>query len=319
MFTLHELGEAVGIVRDAIPPTPAYRWPLLAERAGLEVWVKHENHTPTGAFKVRGGLVYMARRRAAGGVIGATRGNHGQSLAFAGRGAGVPVAIVVPHGNSAEKNRAMRALGAELIEHGHDFDAARAEAGRLAAERRLEMVPSFHPHLVQGVATYALELFQTVRDLDAVYVPIGLGSGVCGLIRTRDLLGLRTEIVGVVTKGAPAYARSMEAGRVVGSGQARTFADGCAVRVPDPEAFAVIQKGAARVVEVDDDAVADAIRAFHEDTHNTAEGAGAVGLAGLLQERDRLRGRRAATILCGGNIDRPVLAKVLAGETPAPF
>ncbi len=307
MFDLPALEAAARLVHGVFPPTPQYAWPLLAARTGAEVWVKHENHTPTGAFKVRGGLVYMDRlareRPAVPGVISATRGNHGQSLAYAGARSGVAVTIVVPRGNSVEKNAAMRAQGATLVEHGADFDAAREEAMRLAAERGLEFAPSFAPDLVCGVATYALELFRAAPKLDALYVPIGLGSGICGCIMARDLLGLRTEIIGVQSTGADAYARSVAAGRVVTTEAAVTKADGMATRVPDPAALAMIIKGAARIVTVSDEEVAEAIRAYWQDTHNLAEGAGAAPLAALMQERDRMRGRRVATILCGGNID----------------
>ena len=307
MFDLPALEAAARLVHGVFPPTPQYAWPLLAARVGAEVWVKHENHTPTGAFKVRGGLVYMDRlaRERAGvpGVISATRGNHGQSLAYAGARSGVKVTIVVPRGNSAEKNTAMRAQGATLVEHGEDFDAARVEAMRLAAERGLEFAPSFAPDLVRGVATYALELFRAAPPLDALYVPIGLGSGICGCIMARDLLGLTTEIIGVQSTGADAYARSFAAGRVVTTEAAVTQADGMATRVPDQGALAIIMKGAARIVTVTDDEVAEAIRAYWRDTHNLAEGAGAAPLAALMQEKDRMRGKRVATILCGGNID----------------
>jgi threonine dehydratase len=318
-FTRAELDRAAEIVYAAMPPTPQYAWPLLRSRFGMEIWVKHENHTPIGAFKVRGGLVYldrMKRERPGRGAISATRGNHGQSLAFAGRRLGVPVTLLVPHGNAREKNAAMGAWGAELMEHGRDFDAARLRAAEIAAERGLEMVPPFHRDLVLGVASYALELFTSVPDLDAVYVPIGCGSGICGLIAVRDLLGLSTDIVGVVSAGAPAYARSFAEGRCVETEHAETFADGMAVRVPVPAALDAILRGAARVVEVDDDAVAEAIRALHEDTHNLAEGAGAAPLAALAKERDAMRGKRAAVILSGGNIDRAWAAEVLAGRTP---
>ncbi len=316
MFDLPGLDAATRIVHAAMPPTPQYAWPLLAARTGAEVWVKHENHTPTGAFKVRGGLVYLdsLRRERPGvrGLVTATRGNHGQSIPYAARGTGVAVTVCVPHGNSAEKNAAMRALGADLVEVGRDFDEARERAARLAAERGLEMVPSFHPDLVRGVATYALELFHAVPDLDTVYVPIGMGSGICGLIRTRDLLGLSTRIVGVVSAVAPAMALSFEAGRVVTTETADTFADGMACRVPDPAAFAIIQAGAERIVRVTDTDVAAAMRAYWTDTHNLAEGAGAAPLAALLQEAEQMRGKRVGLILCGGNIDLALALRVLA-------
>lgn len=307
MFTLDELHEAAALVHAAFAPTAAYAWPLLAARAGCEVWVKHENHTPTGAFKVRGGLTYFDRLRRSGasvrGVVSATRGNHGQSLAYAGQRAGVPVTIVVPHGNSTEKNAAMRAFGAALVEHGSDFDEARVHARALAERDGLLFAPNFHADLVVGVATWAHELFRAAPPLDALYVPIGLGSGICGAIRTRDLLGLATEIVGVQSTGAPAYALSFAAGHVVETNRADTRADGMATRQPDAAALAIIRQGAARVVTVDDDEVAAAIRAYWTDTHNLAEGAGAAPLAALLQERDRQAGRRVGVVLCGGNID----------------
>lgn len=307
MFDLPALEDAAALVHRAFPPTPQFAWPLLAARAGCEVWVKHENHTPTGAFKVRGGLVYMDRlkreRPGVPGIVSATRGNHGQSLAYAGARAGVPVTILVPHGNSTEKNAAMRAQGARLIEHGRDFDEARVEARRLAESEGLEFAPSFAPDLVKGVATYALELFRAAPPLDALYVPIGLGSGICGCILARDLLGLATEIIGVQSTEAPSYLRSLEAGHVVELNSADTKADGMATRVPDAVALEIIRKGAARIVTVTDAEVAAAIRAYWQDTHNLAEGAGAAPLAALLQERGRWAGKRVATILCGGNID----------------
>jgi threonine dehydratase len=307
VFDLPALEAAARLVHAAFGPTPYYAWPLLAARSGAEVWVKHENHTPTGAFKVRGGLTYFDRlkreRPSVPGVISATRGNHGQSIAFAGARAGVPVTILVPRGNSVEKNAAMRAFGAELIEHGADFDAARVEAARLAQERGLVFAPSFAPELVVGVATYAWELFRAPPAPDVLYVPIGLGSGICGCIMARDLLGMRTEIVGVQSTEAPSYALSFAAGRVIETPSANTRADGMATRVPDAAALEIIRKGAARIVTVTDDEVAAAIRAYWQDTHNLAEGAGAAPLAALLQEKERMAGKRVAVILCGGNID----------------
>jgi threonine dehydratase len=320
MFSLAELEATAALVQSHFGATPQYAWPLLQARTGVDVWVKHENHTPAGAFKVRGGVVYfdqlVRERPHVKGVISATRGNHGQSLAYAGTKVGVSVTIVVPLGNSVEKNAAMRAFGAELIEHGADFDVARAYAAELALERGLEFVPSFHPALVVGVATYAYELFRAVADLDTVYVPIGLGSGICGLIRTRDVMGLSTKIVGVVSENASAYALSFAAGRVVETNSAHTFADGMAVRIPNAEALEIIRTGADRVVQVSDDEIAAAMRALYSDTHNLAEGAGAAPLAALMKEQDRMRGKRVGVILCGGNIDAPVFAEVLGGKTP---
>jgi len=317
-LSLAALESAAALVRRFVPPTLQHPWPLLAERLGLEVWVKHENHTPLGAFKIRGGVVYMDRLRrehpTVRGVIAATRGNHGQSVAFAARLAGLEATIVVPRGNSREKNAAMRGLGARLIEHGHDFQAALEESTRIAQEAGLHSFPSFHPLLVEGVASYALELFGACADLASVYVPIGLGSGICGLIAARDALGLRTEIVGVVADGAPAYALSFEAGKPIGTERADTFADGVACREPHPLAVEQISRGAARVIRVSDDEIRIAMRMLHEDTHNLAEPAGAVALAGIAREAERLRGKKAAAILTGANVDREVLIAALSGS-----
>jgi threonine dehydratase len=307
MFSLEELEAALALVHRSFPGTPQYAWPLLAARTGAEVWVKHENHTPVGAFKLRGGLVYAERLRRerphVRGIVTATRGNHGQSLAWAGREYDIVVTVVVPHGNAVEKNAAMRAFGARLIEAGDDFDESREAAARLAVSEGLEFAPSFAPDLVKGVGTYSLELFRAVSPLDALYVPIGLGSGICGAIMVRDLLGLKTEIIGVQATGAPAYARSLEAGRVITLNRAETHADGVAVRQPDPDAFAIIRAGAARIVTVSDDAIADAVRAYWTDTHNLVEGAGAAPLAALMQERERMAGKRVGLVVSGGNID----------------
>jgi threonine dehydratase len=316
MSALDAIEAAARHVYAAMPPTPQYAWPLLARRAGREVWVKHENHTPTGAFKVRGGLNLLATLAARGqpipGLVSATRGNHGQSLAYAARRHGVRCVIVVPHGNSADKNAAMRAFGAELVEHGRDFDEARGRAQAIAAAEGLRLVGPFEPELVAGVATYALELFRAVGAVDTVYVPIGCGSGICGLVSVRDALGLDTAIVGVVSAHANAYAQSFAAQRVVTTPTATTVADGMAVRVPVPAALDVIVRGAARVVEVTDAEVEDAVRAYFSDTHQVAEGAGAAPLAALLKEGDRA-GRRTAVILTGGNIDRDVYVRILGG------
>jgi threonine dehydratase len=307
MFDLRELERAHEIVGQAVPPTPAHAWPLLAQRLGTTIVVKHENHTPTSAFKVRGGLVYLDRlkreRPNTPGIISATRGNHGQSLAFAASRHGMPVTIYVPHGNSVEQNRAIRGFGAELVEHGEDFQAAREEAYRRAETNGLEIVPAFHPDLVLGVATYALELLRKARDLDVLYVPIGQGSGICGCILARDLLGLRTEIVGVQSTEAPSYALSFVAGAVVTTETSNTRADGVATRIPDADAVAIICKGASRVVQVTDDEIASAMRAYWTDTHNLAEGAGAAALAAALQEKKKLQGKRVGLVLSGGNID----------------
>jgi threonine dehydratase len=321
MFDLRQLEHAHGVVGAALPPTPAHLWPLLSERLGAAAIVKHENHTPTGAFKVRGGLVYVDRlkreRPQTAGLISATTGNHGQSLAFAGKRFGVPVTIYVPHGNSVEKNRAMRAFGADLVEHGEDFQIAREEAGRRAAMDGLEFVPAFHPDLVLGVATYALELFRKAPDLDILYVPIGQGSGICGCILARDLLGLATEIVGVQSTEAPSYALSFAAGTVVKTDSSNTRADGMATRVPDAEALAIIRKGATHIVQVTDAELGAAIRALWTDTHNLAEGAGAAALAAALQEKAKIRGKRVGLVLSGGNIDFDLFSRWVIPEAEA--
>ena len=315
MFSLSELERAADLVHVHLSATPQIAWPLLRKRIGAEVWVKHENHLPTGAFKVRGGVVfaesYSRQERTSSeagghrgrGLISATRGNHGQSLAWAGGRFGLPVVIVVPVGNSTEKNAAMAALGATLIEHGSDFEEAREAAQRRAAAEDLVFVPSFAPDLVKGVASYALELFRSAPPLDAVYVPIGLGSGICGTILARDLLGLGTEVIGVQSAGADCYARSFAAGCIVAGNRADTRADGIAVRQPDPEALRIILGGAARIVTVEDAAIAEVIGVYWTDTHNLVEGAGAAPLAALIKEREVMRGKRVGLIASGGNID----------------
>jgi threonine dehydratase len=322
LFSLAELEAALPLVRSVVPATPQHAWPLLARRTGAQVWVKHENHTPIGAFKIRGGVTYLDALKRSGrqfsGVVTATRGNHGQSIALAAARAGLPCTIFVPHGNSREKNAAMQALGAELIVIGSDFDACRPHAAEFADRHGYHYVPSFHADLVKGVATYALELFSAVKDLDAVYAPIGMGSGICGLISVRDLLGLQTHIIGVVADAAPAVALSFEQGRLLNTNAAATFADGMACRVPVAEPLDIIRRGAARVVRVTEDEIAEAIRAYYTDTHNLAEGAGAAPLAALLKERSSMQGKRIGLILSGGNIDREPFADVLAGNTPHP-
>ena len=322
MFDLAGLEDAQRVVARAMPPTPQYRWPGLGSRTGCEVWVKHENHTPTGAFKVRGGLVLLDELARAGTLpqrmVTATRGNHGQSLPFAAVPRGVKVTVFAPKGNSVEKNAAMLGWGAKLVETGSDYDEARVAADRHAEIEGAFYVPPFHPALVRGVATYAHELFTAMPALDAVYVPIGMGSGICGLIRTRDLLGLKTEIVGVVAARAPAMARSVAAGRVISTEAADTFADGMACRMPMPEPLDLVRRGAARVVEVSETGIAQAMRDLYADTHNVAEGAGAAAFAALTQERERQRGRRVAVILSGGNVDADVFREVLGGGVPRP-
>src|SRR5438874_5744561 len=315
--SLVDLESAAELIYRSMPPTPQYRWPLLEDRVGTTVWVKHENHTPTGAFKMRGGLVYLDDLCRNGtkpaGVVSATRGNHGQSVGFAARQFGIPAAVVVPVGNSVEKNAAMRALGVEVIEQGHDFQAAAEAADEIAASRHWHRFPSFHPLLVRGVGTYALELFRAVPDLDTVYVPVGLGSGVCGVIAARDALALDTRIVAVVSGSAPAFALSFAEGRVVSREVTTRVADGMACRTPDTTALAIARNGAERVVQVSDEEVESAMRALFVDTHNTAEGGGAAALAALLQEKDKMRGSRTAVVLSGGNVDTPLFSRILTG------
>ena len=318
-LTQEDLDEATAIVRRHVPVTPAYRWPLLEQVTGTPTWVKHENATPTGAFKVRGGLVLVERLLASGkqvrGLVSATRGNHGQSLAYAGRAHGLPVTIVVPEGNSPDKNAAMTGFGAELVVHGHDFQEAREHAVRLAAERGLESVPSFHRDLVAGVATYAAELHEQAEGLDVVYVPVGQGSGICANIAVRDLLEVGTEVVGVVAEQAPAHALSFAAGEPVTTPMADTFVDGVATRVPDADAVAAMVAGAARFVQVSERAAEEAMRVLWHSTHQMPEPSGALALAGLLADSDRKGGARAAVILTGGNCDAELVRLVV--PTPA--
>ena len=315
--TKSEIEAAAETVYAAMPPTPQYVWPLLNEAAGATVWVKHENHTPIGAFKVRGGLVYLANLRRdkpdVEGVIAATRGNHGQSIAFAARAQGIQAVIVVPEGNSTEKNAAMQAFGAELLVHGHDFQAAQEYAQELAGERGLEMVPSYAMELAPGVATYGMELLTEAPEIETLYVPIGLGSGITGCIAAREALGLTTEIVGVVAENAPAYALSFAKGEAVSTNSADTFADGLACRVPAAEAIPVICRHAARVITVREDEIRNAMRLYYTATHNLSEGAGAAALAGLMQERSSMVGKTVGVVLSGGNIDRALYTQILSG------
>jgi threonine dehydratase len=320
LFSKADLEAAAGLVHAHMPPTPQFVWPLISEAVGAQVWIKHENHTPTGAFKVRGGITFMDWLRRAhpefDGIITATRGNHGQSQARAAVAAGLRAKVLVPRGNSVEKNAAMRGFGADLVEFGDDFDEARLEAMRLAEVEHLYPVPPFHTEMVRGVATYAYELFLSAPDLDCVYVPIGCGSGICGVISARDALGLSTRVVGVVSTLAQTAKLSFEAGRLIETNSARTFADGMAVRVPVREAFDIYSSGTDRIVAVSDDEIAAAMRLLYSAVHQVAEGAGAAALAAALQERDTVRGRRVAVILSGGNIDTDQFAQVLQGATP---
>jgi threonine dehydratase len=317
-LTLEEIDRAAELVHQAVPPTPAYRWPLLCERLGVDLTVKHENHTPLGAFKMRGGLTYVdALRRRAPHVrrlVSATRGNHGQSIAFAAARAGLRATLVVPEGNSTEKNAAMRALGAELIVHGSDYEAAREHADEIvASDPTAHLVPPYHRDLVVGVASYARELFAAGR-FDVVYVPIGLGSGLTGVIAVRDLLGLDTEVVAVVPERFPVWARAFATRAAAEAAPSSSIADGMACRITDPTSLPIVLAGTARIVMLADEAIEDAMRWIFTDTHNVAEGAGAAPVAAVAAERERLRGKRVAAILSGGNVDAAIFAPLLANR-----
>jgi threonine dehydratase len=314
-LTLDQLDDAAKLVYEFMPPTPQHRWPLIEEALGTKAWLKHENHTSLGAFKIRGGIVYLHRlmeRERPTALVTATRGNHGQAIGAAARRYGVPLTIVVPHGNSREKNEAMRAQGATVVEVGDDFQESLEHATALADEHGWHQVSNFHPDLLAGVASYPLELFRAVPDLDVVYVPIGLGSGICATMAVRDALGLSTRVVGIVSAGAPAYARSLDAGKPVSVPVTTQLADGMACRTPHPVALDLIRAGVDHLVEVDDEQLAAAMSLLFTATHNVAEGAGAAALAGALQEKDALAGQRVGIIVTGGNVDRDVFARTLS-------
>ena len=315
--SLSQIREAQTVVYRHMPPTPQYTWPLINRRLRAEAWIKHENHTPVGAFKLRGALVYGVWLKETHpelkGMVAATRGNHGQGVATAARLLGLKAVIVVPHGNSREKNQAMIAQGADLVERGHDFQESLEFAGRLAAELGFAMVDSFHERLVMGTATYAMEFFEAAPPLDVVYVPIGLGSSVSGISAARNALGLKTEIVGVVSSESPSYALSFAQHKIVEAPSNTAIADGLACRKPNPQAMEVIRTNVARIVQVPDTAIAEAMRAFYEDTHNLAEGAGAAALAAALQEKDKLEDKRVGIVLTGANVDREMYERVLSG------
>ncbi len=321
-FTVQELETAADLIYRHMPPTGQYRWPLLEAQTGTTTWVKHENHTPTGAFKFRGAVTFMdwlvRTQPNVPGICTATRGNHGQGQALAATAAGLRALVYVPKGNSVEKNAAMASFGAELVEFGDDFDTAKEEAFRVARQEGLMIVPPFHRELVLGVATYAWELLSHAPEMDTIYVPIGCGSGICGCILARDALGLKTEIVGVVSENAQTAKLSAEAGALIETDVPKTFADGMAVRVPVQEALDIYAPGAERIITVSDDEVADAVRLYYSCTHNLAEGAGAAPLAGLMKERQMQAGKTCAVILCGGNIDANWFQEILAGRTPTP-
>jgi threonine dehydratase len=316
--TLPQIEDAQAIVYRYMSPTPQYTWPLLNQRLGTEVWIKHENHTPVGAFKLRGALVYIEwlkqTQPGVAGVVAATRGNHGQGVGMAARLIGLKAVIVVPHGNSPEKNRAMQAQGVELVEHGHDFQESLEFARALATERSFAMVDSFHERLVMGTATYALEFFKGAPPLDAIYVPIGLGSSICGVAAARNALGIKTEIIGVVSAQSPSYALSFSQHKIVEAPAATLIADGLACRKPNPSAMESIWNNVARIVEVSDAEIVDAMRVYYQDTHNLAEGAAAAALAASIHQASLLGGRRIGLVLTGANVDAAVFAKILAGN-----
>ncbi len=313
--TLSEIEAAKALIRPHIRETPTYRWPLLEAGLGCELWLKHENHTPVGAFKIRGGLVYMdelkRQQPEARGVIAATTGNHGQSIAFAARLNGLRAVIVVPHGNNPEKNAAMRSLGAELVEHGNEFQEALEYSRELAVKEGLHAVPSFHPWLVRGVATYGLEMFRSVENLDAVFVPIGLGSGFCGIAAAREALGLRTKIIGVVSEHAPAYALSFQQRQFVEQPSTTRVAEGVACKTPSTEALEHVMRHAHEIVTVNDDEAVTAMREIMQATHNIAEGAGALAYAALKKHRAGWQGTRVACVLTGGNASMAMIARAL--------
>ena len=318
MLTLQHIEHAAQVVYRSFQATPQYRWGLSSQRLGADCWIKHENHTPVGAFKIRGGLTYFEALRASGTlpteVVSATRGNHGQSMGWAARAHGVACTIVVPRGNSQEKNAAMRALGVTLIEHGDEFQDAREHAMALAEQRGAHMVPSFHKDLVCGVATYWWEFFKAVPHMDVAYVPIGMGSGAAAAIQAKRALGHGAKIVGVVSAHATTYADSIAASRVIDSPVTTRLADGMACRKADPEALRMLAPHLHHIVRVTDAEVADAMRHLYADTHNVAEGAGAASFAAAMQERDQLQGQTVGVTLCGGNVDADVLARMLAGQ-----
>lgn len=316
--TLSQIEDAQAIVYRSMPPTPQYSWPLLNRRLGTEAWIKHENHSPVGAFKVRGALVYVEWLKRMepdlAGVVAATRGNHGQGVGMAARLLGLKAAIVVPKGNSIEKNLAMKAQGVELIEFGYDFQESLVYARTLADDRNWAMLDSFHERLVMGTATYALEFFKGAPPMDVIYVPIGLGSSICGVAAVRNAWGLRTEVVGVVAAESPSYALSFAQRKIVEAPAGTLIADGLACRTPNANALEAIWKNVARVVEVSDAEIADAMRAYYQDTHNVAEGAAAAPLAAALRESSSRQSRRIGLVLTGSNVDAAVFARVLAGS-----
>jgi len=315
--SFHQIHEAQELIYRSMPPTPQYTWPLINQRLGAEAWIKHENHTPVGAFKLRSALVYVSWLKQTqphlAGIVAATRGNFGQGVAMAARLLGLKAVIVVPRGNSIEKNRAMIAQGAELVEHGEDFQASLEFAREFAAERGLAMIESFHERLAWGTAAYALELFQAAPQLDRIYVPIGMGSSICGVAAARNALELKTEIVGVTSTLCPATALSFRQHKLVEAPARSAIADGLACRTPSPQALEIIWDNVSRIVEVSDEEIAEAMAIYYQDTHNIAEGAGAASLAAALQEKASLRSKRIGIVLTGGNVDRETFVAALTG------
>ena len=310
-----QLAAAAQVVYDAMPATPQYSWPLINQALGCEVWIKHENHTPTGAFKVRGGLVYLHelanRAPVVRHVVSATRGNHGLSVGFAARRHGMTAHIVVPHGNSSEKNNAMRALGVDLIEYGSEFQDCREYAANLAKKNDWHMIPSMHPDLVSGVASYWVELFTAQPDLDVIFVPIGQGSGICAAAAAKQALGVKTRIIGVVSAHALAYKKSFEAGYKIEAPVSTELADGLACRIPDEASLEIILSLVDCVLAVSDAEVAAAMKLLFIATHNVAEGAGAAALAAAIQVKKELRGLKVGVPLCGGNVDAKQFSAII--------
>jgi threonine dehydratase len=312
---LAEIESIAAEVDAVVPVTPQFSWPLLNSRTGCKLWVKHENHTAIGSFKIRGALNYMnrllEREPAAKGVVVATRGNFGQAVAFAALRRGLSCAVVVPHGNSVEKNRAMRALGAELIEHGEDFQAAFVHSEELAANRGLHWVPAVHRDLVVGNAGSMLNFLRSVPPLDCVYIPIGMGTGIGAFLFAREALGLPTRIIGVAAERAPAIALSYAARSLIPHAVSTRIADGMACSTPNGEALGLILGGVDGIVRVSDDEIEAAMRAYFADTHNVSEGAAGSSLAAILKDPDGVAGRRIGVVLTGGNVDSATFARVL--------
>ena len=321
MLSLRDVYSARRLVYRTLRPTPLLQHPLLNEATGLDVYVKHENHNPTNAFKVRGGLNLIGNLTAAerrSGVITASTGNHGQSIAMACRRESVPCTVVVPENNNRDKNAAMRAYGATLLEIGRDFDEAREYVERVVREKGLRYVHSANePLLIAGVATYALELFEELPEVDVVVVPIGGGSGACGCALVRTWLGSRARVIGVQAAGADAFTRSWRTGTRVTGEVADTFAEGIATRWTFDLTYGILREHLDDIVTLDEQELAEGIRLALVATHNLAEGAGAASLAAAMKLRDQLAGRKVACIMTGGNLAAGTLKRVLDSHAAA--